>query len=274
MSDHRETLGASNGSWLEPPESVRSEHADWNWTVAWAYYPASITWRLQGQNGELRFLKVIQRSAQIPSLEGECQRMRWAREYLPVPEVIGCGADNNIEWLLTVGLPGRDATWDEFKSDKLRLVAMLARGLRRFHTAPSGECPFDYTVETALELVRARVASGSVDPEKDFHPEHRHLTPHTAIDELERLRPESEDLVVCHGDYCLPNVLIEAAEAVGFLDLGQLGVADRWWDIAVGSWSVTWNLGPGLENHFYESYGVEPDLRRIAFYRLLYDLSL
>lgn len=274
MSDQREALGVSDGSPLEPPESVRSEHEDWNWTVAWEGHPASITWRLEGQDGELRFLKVIRRPAQLPSLEEECERMRWAREYLPVPEVIGCGTDDSIEWLLTAGLPGRDATWDEFKSDKFRLVEILATGLRRFHTAPYRECPYDYTVETALELVRARVASGLVDPEMDFHPEHRHLTPQTAIDVLERLRPASEDLVVCHGDYCLPNVLIERAEAVGFLDLGQLGVADRWWDIAVGSWSVTWNLGPGLENHFYDGYGVDPDLPRIAFYRLLYDLSL
>lgn len=274
MSKRQEPPEASDGPGPEPPESVRFEHADWNWSVAWAYYPRSITWRLEGPDGELRFLKVIRRSAKIPSLEGECQRMRWARDYLPVPDVIGCGADDNIEWLLTAALPGRDATWDEFKSDKLRLVGILARGLRRFHAAPSKGCPFDYTVETALELVRARVVSGLVDPDKDFHREHCHLTAQSAIDELERLRPESEDLVVCHGDYCLPNVLIEGAEAVGFLDLGQLGVADRWWDIAVGSWSVTWNLGPRLENHFYQSYGVEPDLRRIAFYRLLYDLSL
>lgn len=199
--------------------------------------------------------------------------MEWASQHLPVPEVIGCGVDGDTEWLLTTALPGRDATWDEFKSDKQKLVRILARGLRRFHTAPVDNCPFDYTVRTALEQVRTRVAVGLIDPESDFHSEHRHLTPESALEELERLCPETENLVVCHGDYCLPNVLIERDEAVGFLDLGELGVADRWWDIAVGSWSVTWNLGPGFEDYFYESYGVEPDPRRIAFYRLLYDLS-
>ena len=47
--------------------------------------------------------------------------------------------------------------------------------------------------------------------------------------------PPSEDLVVCHGDYCFPNVLLDDAGAItGFLDLGELAVADRWWDVAVG----------------------------------------
>ncbi len=40
----------------------------------------------------------------------------------------------------------------------------------------------------------------------------------------------------------------------------------------MGSWSVTWNLGPGWEELFLASYGVRRDDRRIAFYRLLYDV--
>jgi kanamycin kinase len=60
---------------------------------------------------------------------------------------------------------------------------------------------------------------------------------------LERLRPATEDPVVRHGDYCLPNVLLDDhGRASGYVDLGDLGVADRWWDLAVGSWSLTWNF--------------------------------
>jgi kanamycin kinase len=87
-----------------------------------------------------------------------------------------------------------------------------------------------------------------------------------------RTSPPTEDLVVCHGDYCLPNILIDHGKITGYVDLGELGIADRWWDLAVGSWSVTWNLGPGLETHFLAAYGVAPDEERMAFYRLLYDV--
>lgn len=52
-----------------PPESVRLDHADWTWSVAWDYYPGAMTWRLEGPAGEIRFLKVIRKSVLIPSLE-------------------------------------------------------------------------------------------------------------------------------------------------------------------------------------------------------------
>jgi kanamycin kinase len=50
-----------------------------------------------------------------------------------------------------------------------------------------------------------------------------------------------------------------------------LGVADRWWDIAIGAWSTGWNFGVEFEPLFYESYGIEPEPERIGFYRLLWE---
>lgn len=107
---------------------------------------------------------------------------------------------------------------------------------------------------------------------RDFHPEFAALTVEAAVEEFAASVPEAEDLVVCHGDYCVPNVLLRGTDVVGFVDLGELGVADRWWDLAVATWSVTWNFGPGYENQFLESYGALRDEKRIRFYRLLYDL--
>ena len=121
---------------------------------------------------------------------------------------------------------------------------------------------------------RARTVRAGIADDTDLHPEFSHLSLETALAELERLRPSSEDLVVCHGDYCFPNVLLDDVGAVtGYVDLGELGVADRWWDVAVGAWSTTWNVGPGWEELFYESYGIDRDDERIAFYRLLYDFA-
>ena len=54
---------------------------------------------------------------------------------------------------------------------------------------------------------------------------------------------------------------------------GALAVADRWYDLAVATWSVTWNLGAGWEDLFLASYGVARDDQAIAFYRLVYDLT-
>ena len=62
-------------------------------------------------------------------------------------------------------------------------------------------------------------------------------------------------------------------QVTGYVDLGELGVADRWWDLAAATWSLNWNLGPGFEDVFLAEYGAELDAERTAFYRLLYDLA-
>ena len=133
-------------------------------------------------------------------------------------------------------------------------------------------CPFDFRLEVALPHVMRRVEQGQVLPERDFHPEYEHYSAETALAVLLDTRPATEDLVVCHGDFCLPNLLLEDWEPTGWIDLGELGVADRWWDVAVATWSISWNLGPGLEDLFLDAYGVARDDDRIAYYRLLYDV--
>jgi kanamycin kinase len=66
---------------------------------------------------------------------------------------------------------------------------------------------------------------------------------------------------------------IAGGRVVGYLDLGDVGLADRWRDIAVGTWATTWNVGPGFEDLFVRTYGIEWDRDRTAFYRLLFDLE-
>lgn len=256
---------------LAIPDPVRAPHRGWQTVLAYAYGPETPTWRLDGPSGERRFLKVapIRRD---PGLAAERVRMEWAAGRLPVPAVLDSGTDGKIEWLLTAALPGVDATAPELLSAPISVVPILARGLRAIHETPANDCPFVFRIPTALARARRRVAAGLVDPADDLHPEHRHLTPKQAVEVLEATRPGTEDLVLCHGDYCFPNVLIEGDRVVGYVDLGEMGLADRWWDLAVATWSVTWNAGPGWERLFLESYGIAPDDARIAFYRLLYDL--
>jgi kanamycin kinase len=86
--------------------------------------------------------------------------------------------------------------------------------------------------------------------------------------------PSIDRLVVCHGDACAPNTLIgEDGNYCGHVDLGALGTADRWADLAIATWSLDWNYGPGLEPVLLRAYGIDPDPERTAFYRLLWDLS-
>lgn len=254
-----------------PPPFLARLAPGWGPTVAYAKFDRSTTWRLTHPDGRVRYAK-IDRAGTYPTLYAEAERMVWAAAYLPVPTVVTVEAVEGGTVLLTEGLPGRDATDPAWSSDLPALVRAYAEGLAAFHAAVGEEwCPFRFPVDAALDHVRRRVEAGLIDPARHFHPEFAHLSAASALARLEATAPDGEDLVVCHGDYCPPNALLIGGRVTGYMDLGELGVADRWWDIAVGAWSTGWNFGTEFEPLFYESYGVEPDRNRIGFYRLLYD---
>jgi kanamycin kinase len=88
------------------------------------------------------------------------------------------------------------------------------------------------------------------------------------------LVPPIDRLAVCHGDACAPNTLVTSdGRWSGHVDLGALGTADRWADLAIATWSADWNYGPGWEAELLAAYGVVPDRDRIRYYRLLWDLG-
>jgi aminoglycoside phosphotransferase (APT) family kinase protein len=170
-----------------------------------------------------------------------------------VPAVLGSGTDGDVGWLPLNGLAGRDATAPQLRSRPEWTVPVLARGLRRFHETPIEACPFRLTIDSALNTVRQRVAEGRAD-HGDLHPEFSHLSLDEAVRRLEELAPTGEDLVVCHGDYCFPNVLIDGDQVAAYLDLGELAGGRP----LVGP-------GRGLVEHHLER---RPRLRAALFRRL------
>lgn len=231
------------------------------------------TWRTVDARGEVRYLKAGTVGV-YPGLEAERDRFLWlASRDAPVPDVLDHGSDGRIEWLLTRELPGTPATDPELLADPERTVPALAEGLRALHDIDPTGCPFDYRLAVSVAHAASRVEAGLVDP-AGFHPEHRHLDPATALAALRDAVPvEERDVVVCHGDYCPPNALLRDGRVVGYLDVGELGLAERWRDLAVATWSTGWNFGPGHEQRFLDAYGCEDDPARRAAYRLLYDLE-
>jgi kanamycin kinase len=95
------------------------------------------------------------------------------------------------------------------------------------------------------------------------------------VAELMATRPSSEDLVVCHGDLSLPNVVFDpdTYAVAGLVDAGRLGVADRWVDLAIATRSMTSRLnaqyGPGTMERFLARYGIPFDRAKCDFYRLM-----
>ncbi len=222
--------------------------------------------------GRRRFVKWAPAGSGI-DLAGEAARLSWAVAFASVPELLDHGHDQAGSWIVTSALPGEMAVTARWKDDPASAVSAIGVGLRALHEAlPAQQCPFSWTAGDRLAAIGARARSGLLDPAR-WHPQHRPLGVDAALALLAE-PPPPDRLVVCHGDACAPNTLISGdGQFCGHVDLGALGVADRWADLAVATWSTTWNYGPGWEEHLLDAYGIPPDPDRTRYYRLLYDLS-
>lgn len=203
--------------------------------------------------GPDRFAKWAPAGADL-DLAAEAERLRWAHRYARVPKVLDFGEDETGSWLVTAALAGETAISDRWKADPATAVRIVGAALRELHDSlPVEECPFDSSVRARLDQV------GRTD---------------AAAEEALADAPPIDRLVVCHGDACTPNTLIdEDGRYAGHVDLGNLGVADRWADLAIGTWATVWNYGPGWEEAYLEAYGVEVDHERVRYYRRLWDLT-
>ena len=188
------------------------------------------------------------------SLAEEARRIRWLAGRFPAPEVVGSGDDASGEWLATRAIHARSAVASPWLERPDVAVRAIAEGLRRLHEGlDPATCPFDWSVGRRLAEA--------------------HAAGHPIPDEL-AAPPPVDRLVVCHGDPCAPNTLIDDDGAFrAIVDLGRLGVADRWADLAVVSMSLEWNYGPGFESLFFGAYGIEPDPVRVAYYCALWNTT-
>ncbi|SEH00005.1 kanamycin kinase [Nonomuraea solani] len=241
-------------------------------TPVWRNALGGLTFRLDDPGGGVRYAKWVAAGTPEIDLPAEAVRLAWAQRWVKVPPVLDHGTDGDGAWLVTEAVPGTSAVSPRWVTEPATAAAGIGRGLRLLHDAlPAGECPFDWSVERRLPRADERIADG--EGPDDWSPEHRHLGVAEARARL-GAPPPIDRLVVCHGDACVPNTLLhDDGTFAAHVDLGSLGVADRWADLAVAAWSLDQDYGPAFDAFLYKGYGVEPDGERLAYYRLLWDLA-
>jgi kanamycin kinase len=167
------------------------------------------------------------------------------------------------DWMLTPRLAGEDCTNAGYLSEPERLCDLLAQRLRRLHEEPCADCPVRDRMTEYFKTVEQNHRRGVFDA--SFLPERlKHLTASEAYGLVMEGRHRFQSTVLLHGDYCLPNVLLNDWRFSGFIDLGNGGVGDRHVDLFWGVWTLAFNLKtPRYGARFLDAYGrdaVESDL--------------
>ena len=167
------------------------------------------------------------------------------------------------DYLLTQAGIGEDATSARYLSQGRRLAEWLGETLRALHSTPCTDCPIADRTADYLATVREGYRIGRFDP--SFAPD-ANTTPERAIAEITAAAPAMTSRVLLHGDYCLPNLLLDDWRLSAFIDLGAAGCGDRHIDLFWGAWTLCFNLGTDeYRDRFFDAYGraeVDPALIR------------
>ncbi len=217
------------------------------------------------------------------SYENEHLMMNWLKNKISVPECICNVTENGKNYLLMSKIGGKMSCEDEYMSDPNLLISVLAEAMKKLWKVDISDCPVKNDLSTVLKEAEYRVESGFVDvsdAEPDTFGKGGFKDPEELLRWLYDNKPK-ENLVLSHGDFCLPNVFINGDKFSGFVDIGRMGVADKYQDIALCYRSLKHNFdgiysgisyGGYDDKMFFNALEIEPDFDKIRYYILLDEL--
>ena len=216
-------------------------------------------WLLEGK--ERFFLK----SAAAGTLKTEADMTRYFHRKRLGAEVIRYLSAEQ-DWLLTRAVPGEDCTFPKYLEDPKRLCDTTTSLLRQLHEESYAGCPVTNRCETYLATAAENRKRGFCD--LDLFPAQAwgFSSSEEAWDIVAANSKYLKNDTLIHGDYCLPNILLDDWKFSGFIDVGRGGVGDRHFDIFWGAWTLYFNLKTNAyESRFLDAYGrdaIEPELLR------------
>lgn len=170
------------------------------------------------------------------------------------------------DWLLTRRVAGEDCTTRMYLDDPKRLCDTTAHLLRQLHELPFGDCPVSDLTADYLAAAGRNYRAGTYDTSA-FPDSFGYASAEEAWQVVQRDARFLKNDTLLHGDYCLPNIMLDNWRFTGFIDLGGAGVGDRHVDLFWGTWTLFFNLKTHQYfDRFLDAYGrdaVEPDLLRL-----------
>ena len=171
------------------------------------------------------------------------------------------------DWLLTSRIAGEDCLHRRYLENPERLCDTLGSVLRLLHGQAVAGCPVRHSPEEMLRRAACARDAGKFNrelaEEQGFSSAEEAWQ--AAVSGVALLKTDT----LIHGDYCLPNVMLDNWHFSGLIDVGGGGIGDRHVDLFWGIWSLDYNLKTNAyTQRFLDAYGreaVDPEaLRTVA----------
>lgn len=172
---------------------------------------------------------------------------------------------DDMDYLLTERVAGEDCTYAKYLEEPNKLCDLIATTLRALHEIDASDCPINDRVGEYIALVEKNYRTGNYDS-APFPDSFGYRSAEDAIAVFESGKKELKNEVLIHGDYCLPNIMLDDWRFSGFIDLGNGGVGDRHIDLFWGAWTLFFNLKTDrYRERFFDAYGRDMvDTQKIA----------
>lgn len=262
--------------WMETLLDIRS-----GWTPAHAGESGDRVYR--SANGT-RYAKLAKGACAL-ELAGERDRLQWlAGKGIACPALVDWLENERGACLVMSAVPGIPAV-ELTGADLLEAWPSMVEQLAALHALSTDDCTFERSLAGMFSRATDVVARDAVNP--DFLPDEdkghpaKDLLMRVERDLPVRLEQERAERVVCHGDPCLPNFMVnpETLRCTGLIDIGRLGTADRYADLALmlANAGESWTTVEEAERAFDILFSIlrieAPDRERLAFYLRLDPLT-
>lgn len=194
------------------------------------------------------------KSAKKGSLKREAELTRFFHRKGLATEVLAYVSDER-DWLLTARVAGEDCTDAVYLSDPKRLCDTTAKLLRELHSVDPAGCPVPNRTANYIQTATYNYHNGIYDATL-FPDNWGYRSAVEAFTVIKECGNALKTDTLLHGDYCLPNIMLDNWKFSGFIDLDNGGVGDRHVDLFWGAWTLFFNLKTDkYRERFLDAYG-------------------
>ena len=171
------------------------------------------------------------------------------------------------DYLLTEKLRGDDCTAQKYLEQPERLAEMFGARLSFLHSLDYTGCPVPNHTERYLFKSEQNMKAEQYD-KSHFPDSFGYANAEQAWAVIEKQGHLLKTDTLLHGDYCLPNIILDDWRFSGFIDLDNGGVGDRHVDLFWGAWTLWFNLKTDkYRDRFLDAYGrdkIDEELLRVV----------